>query len=309
MNRLLTIRSTNLEVSVSPEVGASIYSMRYRLKGDGEKWVDIMRTTPPKALENGDAGAFASFHMIPFSNRIANAELKFKDQIYHLIPNTEDGHAIHGDVRNRPWEILGAEEREMELAFDSSNFSDMNWPFPFSARIKFTVMENTFIITMELTNEGTEVCPAGMGTHPYYSRHLTPADDKVLIQLPLKGIYPGEGTIPTGTWTEIPEELDFSTEKELGTDLHIDNVYRVKPGSAVIKWPGSGVKFTMIADPIFEHLVFYCPMSNPEYFAIEPAINCNNGFNMAENGIPDTGTIFLEPGETIKGNILIRIEG
>lgn len=309
MNRLLTISSSKLEVAVSPEVGGSIYSMRYRLRGDEEKWVDIMRPTPPEALENSNAGAFASFHMIPFSNRIANAQLKYNGNTYHLIPNTADGHAIHGDVRSRPWEILAAESREVELAFDSRNFSDINWPFPFSSRIKFTVMENTFIMSMELTNEGTETCPAGMGTHPYFSRHLTPADDQVLLQLPLKGLYPGDGTIPTGTWTEIPEELDFSVEKELGTELHIDNVYRAKPGSALIKWPGTGVKSTMIADPIFEHIVFYCPVSNPEYFAIEPVINCNNGFNMAADGIPDTGTIYLEPGETIKGNILIRIEG
>ena len=56
----------------------------------------------------------------------------------------------------------------------------------------------------------------------------------------------------------MPEELDFSREKELGS-LHIDNCYRVFHAPSVIKWPGSRVTLTLDADDIFKHTIIFSP--------------------------------------------------
>jgi aldose 1-epimerase len=63
----------------------------------------------------------------------------------------------------------------------------------------------------------------------------------------------------------------------------------------------------MERDAVFKHIVLYCPVGE-RFFALEPVTNCNNGFNMAEEGIEDTGTIELEPGEEIRGEIYFRFE-
>ncbi len=304
MNSLLTIKNDWLEASVSPEVGGSIYSLRYKLNG---QWIDIMRPTPPEALQTGDAGAFASFHMIPYSNRIANAQLRFEKRAYALEANTPEGHAIHGEVRNRPFRILKAGEHTVILAFESRDYADITWPFPFSTQLTFEVSGNTFTMTMEVKNEGRVPCPVGMGTHPYFNRNLTDADTQLLVTLPVKGVYPGTDPIPTGPYTDIPEPLDFSSEKELGTTLPIDHCYRTRSGPSVLKWPGTGITAMIEVEEVFSHLVFYAPPAHPEFFAVEPVTNCNNGFNMAADGIEDTGTLYLSPGASARGAMIIRV--
>ena len=55
METLLYLKNDYIEVAVSPEVGGSIYSFRY--KKDGE-WLDIMRWTTEEALQNAGYGTF-----------------------------------------------------------------------------------------------------------------------------------------------------------------------------------------------------------------------------------------------------------
>jgi len=304
MEQLLEVlKNEFIELKVCPQVGAGIFSMRYYLEG---KWVDIMRPTPYQAIEERNAGQFASFNMIPYSNRIENAVLKFRGRVYNLQKNTPEGHAIHGDVRFRPWKVLHKSAERIAMGFDSRDFDDVSWPFPFYAEMEYALAGFQLTMQLMLKNAGTEEMPGGMGIHPYFMRKLTPEDNAVFLQMPAKGVYPGDTPIPTGPWTEIPQGLDFSHGRQLGFD-HIDKCYRALHAPVIIKWPGSGVALTMKADEIFRHVILYSPKDNPEFFAVEPVTNCNNGFNMAEEGIDDTGTIYMKPGDIIRGSITIRL--
>lgn len=304
MKQLLEVLHNEfIELKIYPQVGASIFSLRYCLNG---QWVDIMRPTPYQAVENKDAGKFASFNMIPYSNRIENAVLKFRGKVYNLRKNTAEGHAIHGDVRFRPWKVFYKSAERIVMGFDSRDFDDMSWPFPFYAEIEYALTGAKLTVRLMLKNTGTEEMPGGMGIHPYFMRKLTPRDDAVFLQMPAKGVYPGDTPIPTGKWTEIPNELDFSKGRQLGFE-HIDKCYRALHAPVIIKWLGSDVVLTMEADEIFKHVILYSPKDNPGFFAVEPVTNCNNGFNMAEEGIDDTGTVYLQPGDAMAGNITIRL--
>ena len=300
----LTVRNDKLEASVCPGIGASIHSLRYRLNG---KWVDIMRPTPREAIDKKEPGSFSSFHLLPYSNRIENGILRYKGKTYRLRTNDAAGHAIHGVARDLPWKVLAVGEKELRFSFDSREHENVNWPFPFSGELTFTVAGNVFTIGIRIRNEGSETMPAGFGSHPYFSKKLTERDDKVVVKLPLKGLYPGDTPIPTGKWIAVPRELDFTAERVMDEHQFVDNCFRAGEGNTVVKWPGSGVTMTMDADPVYENIIFYTPLGKP-FFAIEPVTNCNNGFNMAEAGIDDTGTIFLKPGEEAGGDIRIKIE-
>lgn len=301
---LEVLKNEHIEVKVCPRVGAGIFSMRYCL---GNEWVDVMRPTPFEAVESKSAGQFACFNMIPYSNRIENAVLKFRGKAYNLQKNTPEGHSIHGDVRFRPWKVLYKSAERIAMGFDSRDFNDIAWPFPFYAEIEYALAGSKLTIRLMLKNTGAEEMPGGMGIHPYFMRKLTQQDDAVFLQMPAKGVYPGDTPIPTGPWTEIPRELDFSHERQLGLE-HIDKCYRALHAPVIIKWPGSGVTLTMEADEIFKHVILYSPKDNHEFFAVEPVTNCNNGFNMAEEGIEDTGTIYMQPGDVITGSIAISIQ-
>lgn len=302
---LLNLSSGPLRVSVSPAVGGAIYSMEWLHRG---RWVHLMRPTEKEALEAGDAGAFASFHMLPYSNRIKGAVLRFDGQEYALAVNTPEGHAIHGEVRTRPWQVIAASGHLAELFFDSMAFPDISWPFPFEARLIYGLTDQALHLTMEMTNTGLAPCPAGFGTHPYFPRHMTEDDDTVLVTLPAAGVYPGMDPIPTGPWKEIPEDLDYSREKAFSRHIPIDHCFRMRHGAARLYWPKSGAALTIKMDPVFSHLVLYAPPAHPEYFAAEPVTHCNNAMNMAAEGIQDTGAVLLDPGETLKGTIAFSID-
>ena len=302
-NKLVVLENQYLRTKISPVVGGSIFSFQYNLDSN---WVDVMRPTPQAALDNNEPGNFSSFTMLPYSNRIENGVLNFLGQAYQLEINHPSNHAIHGDVRTRTWKIKEQTNTKLVLTFDSQDYPDISWPFPFIAQADFGLEDTKFITKLSILNNSDQEMPAGFGIHPYFVRQLTAADDQVLVELPTKGIYPDQEQIPTGPWQAVPEELDFSQEKELTTKF-IDKCYRSGNNSAYIKWVKSGVKLDFLWDDIYQHLILYCPKDDQRYFAIEPVTNCNNGFNMAEKGISDTGTVYLQAGQKLAGKIELKI--
>lgn len=299
----LTIKNNILEAVICPGVGASIQALRYNLNG---QWVDIMRATPQSAVDNKASADFSSFHLVPYSNRIENGVLHFNGNTYQLEVNSSDGHTIHGVGWEHPWKLLSHNEEEMSVSLNSRDIENINWPFPFSSTITFSIKDNVFAMNISIKNLGHETMPAGFGTHPYFSKKLTNQDDRVIVKLPIKGLYPGNTTIPTGHWVDLPPELDFSTERAIDEAQFVDNCFRAASGNTMVNWPGSGVIMTIEADDIYENIVFYTPLGE-SYFAIEPVTNCNNGFNMAEKGIQDTGTLYLKPGEEAAGEVRFQL--
>lgn len=303
MNDLVTIKSNNLELKVSPTVGASIYSMKYN---KGGKWIDIMRPTPGEAVDTKDVGSFASFNLFPYSNRIKDAVLKFKGKEYQLEANFDDGHAIHGEAWTRVWQLVEAVENRVILEFNSFDYEEISWPFLFSARIEYRLEGDSFIVKTVLKNEGDQLMPGGMGIHPYFMRNISGRVEKVGLDMETIGLYPGETQIPTGHWVKPPAKWNFTGGRELTTEF-LDNCFRAGTAPIKISWQESDLRLVIERDKIFKHVVIYCPVGE-EFFALEPVSNCNNGFNMAEEGIDDTGTIEIEPGEEIVGEIIFRME-
>lgn len=302
---MIALESNKLRVLISPKVGGSISSMKYNYRGE---WVDVMRPTPSTAIERREAGAFASFNLIPFSNRIENGILQYRGKEYILEINNPDGHTIHGEVWQRPLKVIHRDSTKVVLSFESEEFADVSWPFPFYSEITYELVEeNCLAITILLRNVGNSTMPGGIGMHPYFMRRLTEADNRVDLRMPIKGIYPGDTTIPTGHYIEVEDKLNFTQGREL-TDDFLDNCFAIDNGDIVISWPGSGICVIMEKDDIFSHGIIYCPKDEKDFFAIEPVTNCNNAFNMAEQGIDETGTIYIEPGASIEGTVKIKIE-
>ncbi len=303
-DRLVTLETKSLHLKISPAVGASIYGLQYNLDG---KFVPVMRPTPPEALKEARPGAFSSFNMIPYSNRIEKGVLLHRGQSYQLAINNPEGHSIHGEVRTRPWKVLSHTKDSVKLGFESRDYQGISWPFWFSAQIEYKLTNNSLVVNMFLQNQGDQEMPGGIGMHPYFNRHLVSEDEQVLLQIPIIGIYPGETPIPTGPW-QIPEkQYEFSKRRHLSTD-YIDKCYRVHPQPVTIDWVNSRVRLTMSTDKIYQHLVLYCPKNNPNYFAVEPVTNCNNGFNMANQGIEDTGTVYLKSNQVLQGSITFTLD-
>ena len=300
MKDLVKIRNKDLQVEVSPVVGASIFSMKYNREGE---WVDIMRLTPEEAVASKDVGSFASFNLFPYSNRIEDALLKFKGDEYQL--GDEVNHAIHGDSRKKPWQVVEVDESKVILEFDSTKYKDILWPFPFIAKIEYKLEGNSFIVRTLLKNQGAQLMPGGMGIHPYFMRNISSKVEKIKLDMETIGLYPGETQIPTGHWVNPPEKWNFTGNRELTTEF-LDNCFMAGTGPIRITWQDSDLKLLIERDELFKHVVIYCPVGE-EFFALEPVTNCNNGFNMAEDGIEDTGIIEIEPEQEVVGEIKFTV--
>src|SRR5215472_12057825 len=159
----LELRAGAARVVLAPDAGGSIAS--YAWSGQA-----ILRPTGAAALASRDVRDFASYPLIPFSNRIANAVLNWRGASYPL-PRYLAGHpnAIHGNGWQRPWTVVdqASDRATIELRHDAST-RKLEWPFPYSARQSFELEDQTLRLTMAIENTGLDAFPFGLGWHPFF---------------------------------------------------------------------------------------------------------------------------------------------
>lgn len=312
---LAKIENETLRLEVNPGVGASPAAFQAKIQGE---WADILRPTPRPLPQK--SSLYSSFILAPYSNRIRAAKFVFAGREYRLEANTPQGNAQHGDVRNRPWQVHYPQANTLECTFDSRDFSDLNWPWPFTMRVVYSLREHRFATELELTNTGDSPMPAGFGLHPYFVRRLPDSIGDAVLDFHADGVYQtDESLIPTEGMKPIPTELDFSEARSLGSQ-QVDAVFGGWDGRAVLEWPGANVRLVMEAlstrsdegerleaDPVFGHLVVFTAPDGT--LALEPVSHATDGFNLLARGVRDTGVKVLGPGESLTGTVRITLEG
>jgi aldose 1-epimerase len=288
------LRSERFRVVVSPARGGSLLAMRVKR---GEAWLDLMP-------DPGSRGA--SWLMLPYSNRIRDGRFVF-DRREHQLTGARN-HAIHGDVRTRPWRIVEQTPSSLVLAFDSAEFPDFNWPWPVHATVGIRLSGDRVEQTLRLENRGKTTMPAGFGWHPYYRRWLSREGEPVVLGFTAPRIHPDTDAdgLPDGPPEPVPADLDFSTPRELGS-RRIDACFAGFDGQATIQWPESGVTLTYACSPNVTHLICFGPEDRP-VLAIEPAANANDGVNRLAAGEADSGVIPLPAGDVLEASFTISAQ-
>jgi aldose 1-epimerase len=88
--RIIEIASGSAQVRIVPELGCAITAFSVRE-------TPILRPTPDAALVERDVRRTACYPLIPYSNRIRDARLRFAGHDYVLARNFgASPHAIHG---------------------------------------------------------------------------------------------------------------------------------------------------------------------------------------------------------------------
>jgi aldose 1-epimerase len=292
MSALHVIENELWQVGLLPATGMSTAFGRIRYRG---QFVDFMRPTAQAEFDN--ASHCASYILVPWSNRVAGGEFRFRDKNYRLKINSDDGTAMHGVVKNYSWNVDAAERTRLAASFDSRQHADVNYPFAFTARAELSVEGPRFTTRIWLKNESQDPMPAGLGHHPYFQRTLASANDEVRLEIPCESYFPAEKCIPTGPAIPVDARVDFRDSRSIG-DLFIDDCLTGRKGASpvVFSYPESNVTVWLDADDIFEQVVFYAPIAK-SFFAVEPVSNANDGFNLLDKGVPGSGVFVLEPGQ------------
>lgn len=302
----LTLESPNILAVIDPDLGAAVLDLSIR--GPGGQWSPLMRRATHETCTPGETGMFL---MAPWSNRIAGAAFDFQGRAHTLRSNFNDGTAIHGDAWTRPWRITDRTPVTASLVFDSREHEHVNFPWAFGVLARYEVTPDTFEIDLSVSNLDRAPMPAGLGLHPHFRRRLWADNDEVRLRAPVGGRYPCKNQIPTGP--AIGDEASNALRElaPLGNP-GLDDVFSAFSGEAVIEWPASAVRMTMTCSESLDHLVVFTPRDASggalSWFCVEPTSMVNDGFNLMQRGQSGTGVRVLEPGQTLKSRVSMRIE-
>jgi aldose 1-epimerase len=289
MVAIVALASGAARADVIPSLGGAVAAFQWRGR-------DVMRHTPAQVLADGNVRLCASFPLVPFSNRIEDAQLRFDGATYALHRNYPDHpHAIHGVGFQRPWQVVAQHADRVTLAFDYRPEEDerRGWPFAFRARQSLALREQggSAALTMSLALENTDAraFPFGLGWHPYFPRT---AD--TVLSFAADGLWETGPTLLPERHIAVPPALSFDPPRAIATTA-LDNVFTGVHGAARLDYPDRGMRVIVEGDRATPFLVVFIP-SGRDFCALEPVTHMTDAFNRHARGEAGTGTRTLAPG-------------
>jgi aldose 1-epimerase len=285
MTEPITLSSASLRCEIKPELGGCIAGLWM-----GE--IPVLRSTPATALVS--VRLAGSYPLVPFSNRVGHATLKWQGTSHPLVQNNgPEPHAIHGLGWQRPWQVLDQDDQLLMLACEHR--ADVSWPFAFDASQTFRLSGNTLEMTLSMTNQAPTPAPAGLGWHPYFVKRSR-------CHIAFEA---------TGRWEMSDEKLPTHRQPSRGLDtdcaaLDVDHCFDGWRGEVLLQDELLRTRITSSLD----RLVVFTNGSR-DFVAIEPVSHVNNAINLMQagaGGAEDLGVRVLAPGESMSVQMNIQVE-
>lgn len=288
MTTAITLSNGKLHCTLRPDLGGSIQSLTL----DG---VHVLRAPPAVVHTVRDMG---SFPLVPFSNRVAKAQLHWHGTDHPLITmGTTEEHAMHGVVWQRPWEVLEASGDFAMLSYEhkADTITSKIWPFAFDVSQVFKLNGNTLSMTLSITNQAPSPAPVGLGWHPYFAKR---AGAHISFDA-------------TSRWEmsadKLPTVLQATPRMASRcADLEIDNCFEGWTGVAELR---DELLCTRIESNLPRLVVYTKP--SIDCIAIEPVSHANNAINLAGANAAELerlGVRVLASGETFSAQMSINVE-
>ncbi|MGU7770458.1 aldose epimerase family protein [Burkholderia sp. MR1-5-21] len=249
-------------------------------------------TAPPHSWPK--AGAYP---LIPYSNRIAGAQLRFGDMVHALPPHPLDlPNTLHGIAHRCEWETRAFSDVSAEFAL---HYAGAHWPWPFDARIAFRLDGPALHVELAVCNAGASAMPAGVGWHPFLAR-----DAHASIRFDARRRWHIDAAcVPNGNTSSTHEAIRIDERDWQSSDVAI---YASEwHGPAVVTRANGRIAIDAAAP--LDHLVAFVPRGAP-YLCVEPVSHVANAFNLAAAGVAHTGMRVLGPGESLSAHTSLRWE-
>lgn len=275
----------NFRCEIKPDMGGCIAGLWFG-------GTPVLRSTPASALAS--VRLAGSYPLVPFSNRVGQATLKWAGTSHPLVQgNASEPHAIHGVGWQRPWEVLDADDSFALLSYEHK--ADAAWPFAFDTSQAFRLTTNALELSLSITNQSAAAAPVGLGWHPYFVKR-----ERSCVAFEA-----------TGRWEMNAEKLPTHHVAAHGLDadcalLDVDHCYDGWCGVVHLR---DQLLHTQIASSLNRLVVF--TNTTRDFVAIEPVSHVNNAINlMALTGATadDLGICVLQPGESMSAAMSIRVE-
>jgi aldose 1-epimerase len=154
----LILQSGSLTLALRPDIGGCVEGFWC---GD----VPVLRSAAAGSLKH--ARSSGSYPLVPFSNRVAKAELQWHGTSHPLVKNfAGEEHSIHGLGFERAWQVLESNETFAMMSLEHR--ADRWWPFGFDASQTFKLGPDRLDVSLNITNQSPSAAPVGLGWHPYF---------------------------------------------------------------------------------------------------------------------------------------------
>lgn len=129
--------------------------------------------------------------LFPIVGRLKNDQYKIDDQTYELTQ--------HGFLRDVDFDLHEETKHTVTFQYESKGLHIEQYPYEFTARIRYELSENGLMISWEIDNVGDDTMYFSIGGHPAfqvpliegertadYSLTLTPSTEHLPVQYELK---------------------------------------------------------------------------------------------------------------------------
>jgi aldose 1-epimerase len=273
----VAIEGHGWQAALAPEDGGGITALRFEGR-------DILAPAPPGARLGGPSGAF---WMIPWANRLDGGRLGV-----HRLPvnRAQDGTAIHGLSRDRPWAVMQATAGRALLAQAVAA-----GPYRYAARLLHESTAQGFVLDLAVTNTGEAPLPFGAGWHPWFVR---PPGTRLAFRAATRFTH-DERRLP------VAAAPTTGLEGDEGAFLGLDTHFAGWDGVARIAWPG--LALTMAATgALATTLQVYAPR-DPDVLCVEPSSHVPDAPNRPHMALHGPMRV-LAPGENLTGRITLFAE-
>jgi aldose 1-epimerase len=270
-------------LSIRPDLGACVETLQFR-------GVDVLRSSRPGSLSH--VRLSGSYPLVPFSNRVAHAQLVWNGTSHPLVKNFPgEEHSIHGVGWKRAWEPLDVQSDSCMLSLEHAH--DASWPFAFDASQTFHLHGNQLTVLLSITNQSDGAAPVGLGWHPYFVKRR-----QSHLQFASTGVWGmGEDKLPTAL-------QGSGGLNQACADLVVDNCFEQWSGQALLTDERMRVKL----ESDVKRLVVF---TNPEkdFIAIEPVSHVNNAMNLGNAKESEKqGVVILEAGQSHQVSMTISVD-
>lgn len=298
---LLELATAAARVTLAPEIGGAIAS--FTVSGHA-----MLRPTPRSALDARDVRRLACYPLVPYSNRICNAALRFDSRRYALARNFGDHpHSIHGVGWQRAWTVVehAPDHARLALVHDANGDSAHAWPWPFEATLAFHVADadrdaTVLTATLALRNTGSEPFPFGLGFHPFFPKRAG-----TRLGFSADRVWRNDATQLPKALEALPDAWRFDPPRALD-ELALDNVFAGWRGRATLVDDAARTSIRVDADRALAFLVVYAP-PGADFVAVEPVSHETDAFNRSAGGAAHTGARVLRPGSAF--SCTMRVSG
>lgn len=279
---MIVIKSDALRLHVRPELGGCIEGLWW-------KELPVLRSSSAGALHN--VRLSACYPLIPFSNRVAHAQLVWNGTSHPLVKNfAGEEHSIHGIGWQRAWEVLEQTDDFCMLSLEHA--ADRSWPFAFDASQTFRLHGNALEMTMSITNQSSQAAPVGLGWHPYFVKRLR---SHIAFEA-------------SGVWDMNAEKLPTDLQPSAGlrqdcATLVVDNCFEGWSGNATLRDEAMQVA---ISSDMHRLVVF--TNAEKDFVAIEPVSHTNNAMNAGNSKeSAERGVVTLQAGQSWQVSMQIAV--